>query len=135
MKIIIPKQFKKIVFIFLLLFILLTSLYIIYADSSAASRVYVWVCDDSTGCAYPGILGSSGSGNIYSYNVGSVSSPHSTLCGYEGSKYVKSSSICETAGTTYSSPSYRSIYDIDWDGDQNDCECYGKTWFTNHVFP
>jgi len=46
----------------------------------------------------------------------------SDLCGCSGnSKYCCEKSECTSQYT---------IYNINWDSDENDCTCYGKTWFS-----
>ncbi|MCK5025045.1 MAG: hypothetical protein KAS15_00530, partial [Nanoarchaeota archaeon] len=65
--------------------------------------------------------------------VGSEASPHSSVCTVkEGNVDVRYDSVCTSdAGTVTDYRETAAIYNINYDGDQNDCECIGKTWFSN----
>ncbi|MCK5025012.1 MAG: hypothetical protein KAS15_00365, partial [Nanoarchaeota archaeon] len=77
----------------------------------------------------PYIVQCSNSGlEVISCQVGSESSPlstrHSPGEGYVDIEYKKT---CELGGEQYLY--HVDYYNINWDTDQNDCTCYGKTWF------
>ena len=101
----------------------------VLGDSSTPSASYVDY--DISGSGYTNKCSNSNSETI-NCEVGSESSPDSTICqAGEGNVNIRYRKTCEEAGTQTITYTSNPIYNINYDSDQDDCECNGDTWFSN----
>lgn len=121
----------------LLIILLILSLDIVFGACNQASvqeyQYAVYVDNDVVrGWTSTGVTGT------YN-NIGIAASPASWVCTYEGQVYYRWRSLGATSVSSeacvnawkYIAKTASSGYVINWDSDQNDCNCKGETWFSN----
>jgi len=67
------------------------------------------------------------------YDIGTDPVPNATLCDSEGNVVAQFRARVQTVeacnnNLDFDSANSTTAYNINWDGDRADCECYGKTW-------